>query len=187
MEAKLCIEFDNYLVRPLQANDAPKYYSLIANNVARLTTYFPTTVIENQNAESSKAHVAARLARMAEREFFTFVIEDTKEKIIIGIVFIKDINWKIPKGELGFYIDADYEGKGVLSKSLQYVITYAFSELKFIKVFMRVAEENTRSRKVAERLGFVTEGIIRKDFKTTEGEVIDVLYFGLLATETKFR
>jgi RimJ/RimL family protein N-acetyltransferase len=48
-------------------------------------------------------------------------------------------------------------------------------------VFLRTHESNVGSRKVAERNGFKVEGIIRKDYKTTKGEIVDLLYYGKIA------
>ncbi|MCL5028997.1 MAG: GNAT family N-acetyltransferase [Bacteroidetes bacterium] len=48
------------------------------------------------------------------------------------------------------------------------------------KVFLRIAEDNISSRRVAEKNGFIVEGILRQDFNISEGERIDVIYYGLL-------
>lgn len=174
-----------YLVRELQSEDARAYYNLINNNRQRLSTYFPSTVSENISIDTTKVHIAARLERMNRMEFLTYVIEDAKTKELIGSIFVKDIDRRVLRGELGFYLDENNQGKGIITESLLEVIQFCFNQLGLNKVFMRVALENTKSRKVAERLGFKTEGVIRQDFKTTSGEIIDVIYFGLLATEAK--
>jgi ribosomal-protein-alanine N-acetyltransferase len=36
---------------------------------------------------------------------------------------------------------------------------------------------------VAEKNGFILEGIIRSDYKTTSGVVVDLMYYGLLKSE----
>jgi RimJ/RimL family protein N-acetyltransferase len=48
------------------------------------------------------------------------------------------------------------------------------------KIFMRIAEDNVSSRRVAEKNEFKIEGVLRKDFKTAEGKLIDVVYYGLI-------
>jgi len=39
----------------------------------------------------------------------------------------------------------------------------------------------TRAKKLAESCGFQVEGIIRRDYKTTTGELVDLLYYGKLS------
>jgi RimJ/RimL family protein N-acetyltransferase len=51
------------------------------------------------------------------------------------------------------------------------------------KLFLRTHEKNIASRRVAEKNGFVMEGIIRNDYKTTSGVVVDLMYYGLLKSE----
>ncbi len=117
---------------------------------------------------------------MKKKEFFTYLICDTINNNIIGAVFIKDIDWNIPKSELGFFIDEAYEGKGIVTKSVSLIIDYCFEELKLNKLIIRSAEDNFSSRKVAEKNKFTLEGIIRKDIRTYDGNVVDIAYYGLL-------
>ncbi|MFT5779805.1 MAG: ribosomal-protein-serine acetyltransferase [Crocinitomicaceae bacterium] len=39
------------------------------------------------------------------------------------------------------------------------------------------------AKKLAESCGFEIEGTIRKDYKTTSGELIDLIYYGLLKSK----
>jgi RimJ/RimL family protein N-acetyltransferase len=42
---------------------------------------------------------------------------------------------------------------------------------------MRIAETNTGSKRVAEKNGFSKMGILKKDFRIPNGELIDLIYF----------
>jgi ribosomal-protein-serine acetyltransferase len=96
---------------------------------------------------------------------------------------IKSIDWNIPKAELGFFIDENYEGKGIISIAVSKVVEHCFETLKMKKLFLRTHEKNIGSRKVAEKNGFTVEGIIRSDYKTTRGVIVDLMYYGLLESE----
>jgi len=111
---------------------------------------------------------------------YCFIIEDVKEGKLAGAIFLKNFDFTIPKCELGYFIDKEYEGKGVTSKATTKIVRYCFDNLKLNKIFLRAAATNFPSKKVAEKNGFITEGILRKDFKTEAGELIDVVYYGLL-------
>jgi len=118
---------------------------------------------------------------MKKKEFYIYLICDTQENYkIIGAVFIKDIDWNIPKSELGFFIDETYQGKGIVSKAVSYIIKFCFEELHLTKLIIRSAVNNKASRKVAENNHFLLEGIIRKDIKTYDGTIVDVAFYGLL-------
>src|SRR5947208_2927366 len=122
--------FDNFTIRQLSKGDSQNYFSLVHRNHKRISSYFPVTVKSNKNIKATVAHVELRLQLAKKKELFTFIILDDKTEKIIGTVFIKDIDWTIPKGEFGFFIDSDYEGKGIITKSISMMIDYCFGKLK---------------------------------------------------------
>ena len=77
-------------------------------------------------------------------------------------------------------MDKNYEGKGIMARSLSLVTDVCFNETELVKFFLRIDPENISSRRVAEKAGFLVEGIIRKDFKTGDGTLKDLVYYGLL-------
>lgn len=174
------ITFDNYTIRPICIEDASNYYSFVAKNKDRLTKYFPNTLKANKDISSSTANITERIKLAEQREFFTFVILDNITGHIIGSVFIKNLDWNIPKGEMGYFVDKDYEGKGIITKAASLITDFCFSTLGLNKVFMRIAQDNISSMRVAEKNNFQAEGILRRDFKTSEGKLIDVVYYGIL-------
>jgi ribosomal-protein-serine acetyltransferase len=172
--------FDNFVIRPICIEDSSNYHLFVDQNKSRLTKYFPKTLNANKDISSTTAHIVDRLRMAEKKEFFTFIILDTLLNKIIGTVFIKELDWTIPKGELGFFIDKEYEGKGIISNAVSIISNHCFQKMGLNKVFMRIAEDNVSSRRVAEKNEFKVEGILRKDFKTSEGKLIDVVYYGLI-------
>lgn len=173
-------EFENFSIRPIEQEDSEKYFQFIEKNRERIARYFPRTLSRNQDVEASGLFIAELIALREKKEFASFLIIDKISQQIIGTVFLKDFDWNVGKVEIGFFIDKDFVNKGIISKSVSFVIDYAFKELKLNKIFMRVSEDNLASRRVAEKNNFEIEGKLRKDFKTSDGELIDVIYYGVL-------
>jgi ribosomal-protein-serine acetyltransferase len=172
--------FDNFVIRPICSEDSSNYHLFVDQNKDRLTKYFPKTLNANKDISSTTAHIVERLRLAEKKEFFTFIILDNLSDKIIGTVFIKDLDWTIPKGELGFFIDKAYEGKGIITNAVAIISNHCFQSMGLNKIFMRIAEDNVSSRRVAEKNEFKIEGVLRKDFKTAEGKLIDVVYYGLI-------
>lgn len=120
------------------------------------------------------------IAKAAAKKHFAFLIINDNTGKPVGYVDIKSIDWNLPKGELGYFVDEEYAGKGIITKALSCIIRYCFNKLNFIKLFIRTHENNTASKKAAEKNGFIIEGILRQDYKTTGGEIVDMLYYGLI-------
>lgn len=180
MYEKLTLSFGHYLIRPLLVDDSIGFFHLINNNLDRFERYFPFTIRETATLEDAKKHVANRVARAEKKEYYSFVIVDKTNQEIAGVVSLKDVDWSIPKCEFAYFIDRHYEGKGIVSKCVSLLIYYCFKTLKINKVFMRIQEDNLPSRRVAEKNGFAVEGVLRRDFKSSDGELLDSVYYGLL-------
>lgn len=83
----------------------------------------------------------------------------------------------------GFYVDpGGPKGQGLdLSRA---VLSYGFNKLHLHRITGQVLNNNTRSIKFHERIGFTNEGILRSHHLTEAGYQ-DVHLFGLLAEEWK--
>jgi ribosomal-protein-serine acetyltransferase len=172
------MNFDNFSLRKIKPGDAPGFFSMIDKNRKELEDFFAGTVAKNKDPEQTRLFIEEVFGREEKRTYFPFlIIDDTKDEII-GYVDIKNIDWNIPKAELGYFIDKDYEGKGIITKAVSVVVNYCFDELKFNKLFLRTHKDNVGSKKVAEKNGFEVEGVIRRDYKTTSGVVVDLIYYG---------
>jgi RimJ/RimL family protein N-acetyltransferase len=51
------------------------------------------------------------------------------------------------------------------------------------KIFLITNEDNIAAQKVYEKCGFVKEGQLRNEYKTSEGIFMDRIYYGLLKSE----
>jgi len=80
----------------------------------------------------------------------------------IGIIIQSDVYSH--SAELGFWIAEKYWGKGVATKAVELVISYAFNDLKLERIFASVFDFNKASQKVLEKSGFHLECIAKKAF-----------------------
>ena len=174
------MDLGDFTVRPIREEDVQNYFLLIESNRERIAKYFSNVTAANKDIESTAAFVVERLSLLEKEELISFVICDNLTQKVIGSIFLKNIDRKVQKAELSFFIDKNYEGKGIITKVVSLIIKYCFQHLLFNKIFLRIAEDNISSRRVAEKNGFVLEGTLRHDFKTPEGQFIDIVYYGLL-------
>ncbi|MEQ9169125.1 MAG: GNAT family protein, partial [Fulvivirga sp.] len=59
-------------------------------------------------------------------------------------------------------------------------VDYCFEHYGFKKIFLRTHHSNKPAQIIAEKCGFEIEGTIRMDYKTTSGELVDLIYYGRL-------
>ena len=174
------MQFDHYTIRLLTLDDTHAFYLMVDKNRARLEDFFTGTVSRTATMEATKEFVADITRRAEERTYFPYVIIDNTNHKIIGYLDLKNIDWTIPKAEMGGYMDEGYAGKGITAKAFEVFCAHCFEIHGFQKLCLRTHHSNTAARRIAEKSGFEVEGTIRRDYKTTSGELVDLIYYGKL-------
>ena len=98
---------------------------------------------------------------------------------IAGVVGFNCIDKDNQIGHLGYWLGQEYNGKGIMTKSVREVMQVGFKYYSLQRIDVRCAVENKRSRAIPERLNFQQEGIIRRAEKLGDRYVDHVVY-GLL-------
>lgn len=86
------------------------------------------------------------------------------------------------KGEIGYWLDARHQGKGLVTRACRRFIDFAFDDLELGRIALLAAVGNAPSRAVAERLGMTQEGIQRSSAKVAAGR-LDLVMYSLLPSD----
>ena len=167
-------------IRPVETEDYPSLFTVIEKNRERLITYFPKTSQSIKDLETTKKFIKQKVRQGLQKEQFCFVIASESNGEIIGMVMIKNIDWTVPKGELAYFIDKDFEGMGIMSNAVKWVVEFCFEQLEMEKLYIKFNPENAGSKKVAIKNGFEKEGFLKREFRTGNGQLTDVERYGLL-------
>lgn len=104
----------------------------------------------------------------------------TSKNDFIGIARLMFIDWISKTTELGIYIgEKDFKGKGHGKEAVSLLINYAFNELNFHKINLRVLESNLNAKNLYLKAGFEIEGIQKEQF-WINGKYENVVFMGLL-------
>jgi RimJ/RimL family protein N-acetyltransferase len=63
--------------------------------------------------------------------------------------------------ELGYLVAPEARGRGVATEALRLLTEWAFSSLDAMRIELLIAVDNPASKRVAERCGYVREGVMR--------------------------
>ena len=66
---------------------------------------------------------------------------------------------------LGYYVGAQYSGKGYFTEAMQLILGYAFEDLKLHRLEANIQPANVASLKLVKRAGFIREGFSRRYLK----------------------
>lgn len=115
----------------------------------------------------------------------------TEPEAIIGTVMLFNFDRDSGLAELGYLLGKDFVGRGYATEAVTAFINFAFAEpgaevsaggLGLRRLEAIVDARNDASNQLAERLGFMCEGVLRERWRV-EGQWPDVHLFALLKRE----
>jgi ribosomal-protein-serine acetyltransferase len=86
-------------------------------------------------------------------------------------------------GELGFWLDEAFVGRGLVTRAAEALIKRGFEDEGLHRIALRAGVDNLRSRAVAKRLGMREEGVLRGAGKVGSGLYVDLVVYGQLVDE----
>ncbi len=147
---------------PVHENLAPQVAAFYRRNAVHLAPWDPpsppgvaTETFQRGRLRNATAEMAAGTAC---RWWLQLQVEPT---IVVGSVSLTQIaRGAFQNAMLGYAIDCEHEGLGLMREALQVVITHAFSaEFNLHRIQANVRPENVRSIGIIRRLGFEQEGL----------------------------
>ena len=96
--------------------------------------------------------------REGSREAFAIVDDDGA---FLGIAVAPRIDKDTRTAELGYVLAPAARGRGVATEALRRLSDWAFAELGMERLELLISVDNPASKRVAERAGYVCEGVLR--------------------------
>lgn len=97
---------------------------------------------------------------------------------LVGIVQLAKTNWHVRSTELSYIIAPWARGEGYASEAALATAQWLFREQKFERIELRTAADNTASQQVAQKIGCISEGVLRgaciARTRTEDGDWTDV-------------
>jgi ribosomal-protein-serine acetyltransferase len=100
----------------------------------------------------------------------------------LGNISIWQVSRMGRSGEIGYWVRSDRAGGGVATETTGRLVTLGFERLGFHKINLRIAVGNRQSERVAEKLGFTREGVLREEL-LIRGRWVDHTLYSLLEHE----
>lgn len=176
----LCLAIDEEIqLRLFEERYAEEYFALIELNRVYLQEWMPWAAYESA-LEDLKAYMKQTLLQFANNEDMDMGI--WYQNRLVGAIGLPRLDWADRKTEIGYWLDASTQGKGIVTRACRALVTFAFEQYRLNKVEIHCATGNTRSRAIPERLGFTQEGIIRQAERFAD-HYNDLVIYGMLASE----
>jgi ribosomal-protein-serine acetyltransferase len=169
---------DEVYLRRFVVEDAPSVYEAVRRNIDHL--HFMHWITPDYSLEMAREFIGRATLPVEAKKGLGFGI--FRGDRFIGSIGYVSFELDTHRTEIGYWLDKDEEGKGIISASVRKMIDFAFNELRMNKVEIRCSADNIRSAAVPRRLGFKEEGLLRQS-ELRHGVLKDFMVFGLLRDE----
>jgi RimJ/RimL family protein N-acetyltransferase len=88
-------------------------------------------------------------------------------------------------GHVGYWCLRELRGRGIVTRALREICRYGFEELGLGRMELITDPDNTASQRVAEKVGFTREGVLRSHLLHPDGRRRDSVMFSLLPGELR--
>ena len=165
---------DGVLLRPLRPDDAPAFASAFADDPqlgARVG--FEEDPDEDWFRDSFDGD---------DRSSFQFAVTAGGSDTLVGIVIVHHVEAEQGRAEIGFWLAPDARGLGLGRRAVSLLVDWLFGHPWLRRLELTTTPDNAGAIALAERLGFVREGVLRRRV-VERGQAVDIVWFGLLREE----
>jgi len=116
----------------------------------------PETLKQNLTPDLSNYFVQCKVRQFNNKEEFLFVLKEPEHRTIIGLVYIKEVDW-----------------------SVQFLSAYAFKDLGLKTLQIIVHKSNKGSLRVAEKCGYIWSKTLTKAYTPPNESALDMELYEL--------
>ena len=99
-----------------------------------------------------------------------------------GAVGLTDIDWRDRRAEVGYWVAAQWRGRGFASMAVRLLSDWALSHAGLERLDLYANPGNQASQRVAEKAGYTREGLLR-ELRYRQGERETLYLFSRLASD----
>ena len=183
IESRFTTRFE---LRPFQKRDVESLYEAVTASIPELARWLPWASSAYGRLDSTR-FTRESIRAFREQRAFDFAIRSVEDsRRHIGNVSIWFVSRGFRSGEIGYWVRTDETSSGIATEVAARMVQVGFEELHMHRIILRIAVGNLASERVAEKLGFTREGILREELEV-HGVWLDHTAFSLLEHEYKAR
>ncbi|MGP3926405.1 GNAT family N-acetyltransferase [Streptomyces sp. 8N616] len=171
----ISISTDRLVLRPFEEGDVPELADMMNDELVTAWTSVP----QPYTLDDARAWVT-RLApaERAQGRGIVFAVTELLTQRLVGTVHLQNTDWRCRSTEVGYVTAPWARGEGYASESVHALAQWLFRDQKFERIELRTAADNTASQQVAQKIGGISEGVLRNAWiartQTEDGSWTDI-------------
>ncbi len=138
----------------------------------------------NYSVSSTLDFVTSSEAAWLTGDGYNFTIFHRDE--VVGSISLIRGNPLVRMRDMGYWLRSDLAGRGLMTEAASAVVEYGFEAIKLHRIALEAGVANTASNRVAEKIGFRREGLVRSACFGANG-YYDAYLYGLLEDDPRNR
>ncbi len=175
------IETERLILRCPMAGDGQQAFEGVRDSLEELRAWpasLPWAVYEPSVAASEEFCRNGEVSFLS-RNGFPFLMFLKEGNIYVGGNGLHALNWSVPSCEVGYWCRTPYQRMGLTTEAVIAVNEFAFRYVGARRVTLLADVENRASRIVAERAGYMLEGIMKNERIDPSGQLRDTCLYAI--------
>ena len=144
------LETERLLLRSFSETDIPSLFETRA--------YLPNSNFLDrapyQKMEEAESFLNKIIDGVNNNEWINWGIQKKDNSFMVGSICLWNLDVEKAKGELGFEMHPDFQGKGIMTEAIVKVIDYGFSEMKLELIEAVTHQDNLTTVHILQKLNF---------------------------------
>ena len=154
----ISISTERLMLRPLEEADVPAYAEMMNDELVTAWTSVPEPYTE--------AHARTWITRLAPAERtegrgIVLAVTEFLTQRLVGIIQLRATDWRVRSTELNYVVAPWARGEGYASEAALAAAQWLFHDRGFERIELRTAADNTAAQQVAQKIGCISEGVLR--------------------------
>jgi ribosomal-protein-alanine N-acetyltransferase len=172
------------LLRPWRLEDVPRVTEACQDpEIPRWTAVIPQPYTQ----EDARSWIEQTIRDWDRHAEAAFAITHAETGEVLGAIGLNLQRHFGLQSSIGYWVAKEARGRGVATAALRLVARWALEDLGLPRVQLVTDPENEASRRVAEKAGFLQEGLLRRYIEARGRGRRDCLMFSLLPGELDHR
>ncbi|MFR9799321.1 GNAT family N-acetyltransferase [Streptomyces sp. MS06] len=152
------ISTERLVLRPLEDSDAQAFAEMMNDELVTAWTTVPQPYGE---ADALAWITELAPAERTEGRGIVFALTEFLTQRLVGTVRLRRTDWRVRSTEIAYVVAPWARGEGYASEAALATAHWLFHDQGFERLELRTAADNTASQQVAQKIGCVSEGVLR--------------------------
>ncbi|MFE3071214.1 GNAT family N-acetyltransferase [Streptomyces sp. NPDC059247] len=154
----ISINTDRLVLRALEEADVPALTEMMNDELVVAWIPVPQPFTE----ATARAWIAERApAERASGRGIDLAVTEFLTQRLVGVVRLGGTDWRVRSTELSYIVAPWARGEGYASEAALATAQWLFGDQGFQRLELRTAADNTASQQVAQKIGCISEGVLR--------------------------